>query len=122
MDSSYTNSFGQFGDSAPSSNGGMVSGNINGVGPIVSGSNDAVPVMPSGDDIILAPSSNGAAKKRRWPVVVAIVLILIAIGVGVGAWIASQPWGSGGDNSGEADAKTELSKMIGYVLYQDDSL
>lgn len=121
MDSSYTNSFGQFGDSVTSSNGGMVSGNTNGVGSIVSGSNDAAPVMPSGDDIVLAPSSNGATKKRRWPVAVAIVLFIVAIGAGVGAWIASQPWGSGGGVS-KTDTKTELSKMIGYILHQDDSL
>ena len=115
MDSSYTNSFGQFGDNAPSSNGGMVSGNTNGAGPIVSGSNDAAPVMPSGDDIILTPSSNGATKKRRWPVVVAIVLFIVAIGAGVGAWIASQPWGKGTKDN------NNLRRYANYVINGDEN-
>lgn len=108
MDSSYTNSFGQFGSDAPSPNNGASVG----ASPIMSAPSG--PVVSGEGDVVLAPS-NGGGKKRRWPIVVAIVLFVVAIGAGVGAWIASQPWGSGG--SGD----NILRKYANYVINGDEN-
>lgn len=115
MDSSYTNSFGQFGDSVSSSN----SGASNGVGPIMSAPSE--PVVSGGGDVVLAPS--GGVKKKRWPLVVGIVLILIAIGAGVGAWIASQPKGGSGGSGGVSSntLKGKFNIYANYVLFGKDS-
>ena len=104
MDSSYTNSFGQFGASASSPNSGVP----NGVGPIMSAPSE--PVVSGGNDIVLAPS--GGSKKKRWPLVVGIVLILIAIGAGVGAWTLTKNM----HESKKASAD-ELVDLLGWVSY-----
>ncbi|MBR3144213.1 hypothetical protein IKF12_03410 [Candidatus Saccharibacteria bacterium] len=82
-------------------------------------------VYSSGGDIVLAPS--GGAKKKRWPIVVAILLFLIAIGAGVGAWFASRPQGGGnGGSGGESGTssnslKGKFNNYANYVLFGKDS-
>ena len=107
MDSSYTNSFGQFGDSVSSSN----SGASNGVGPIMSAPSE--PAMSGGGDVVLAPS--GSAKKKRWPLVVGIVLILIAIGAGVGIAFNNNV-------TSKVDCSNSFNRVLNYVLYGNDSI
>ena len=89
-------------------------------------SGNAQEVYSSGGDIVLAPS--GGAKKKRWPIVVAVLLFLIAIGAGVGAWIMSQPQGggnggsSGGSGTSSNSLREKFNNYANYVLFGKDDV